>query len=208
MQHGKRPRGRPKGTTLDDRPVLMRIAEVMVENPGTRPTTALRRIHRRAGPSEVRRIQVKWKAVGEQLMEEVRARTDDANGRRSSVASYGSYREANRLTRLVEGSQALRALREWNDSPTMRAIRAVQDSPTMRAIRAVEDSPTMRAINAAQESPTMKAIRDVYDGPMMKAARAFQDSPLHRAALGFAESPTMRLIRQEQDRISRLARGI
>ena len=60
MTDSPRRRGRPKGTGIDDRVLLGRIAEIMTREQGTKPTTAIRA----AGiddPSAVRRLREKLK---------------------------------------------------------------------------------------------------------------------------------------------------
>lgn len=73
MQTSKRQRGRPKGTGINDRDTLMRIAEIVVANPALKPTTAIKQ----AGitnPSTIRRLRDKFAEHGDELIAQVRKR--------------------------------------------------------------------------------------------------------------------------------------
>ncbi len=73
MQTAKRQRGRPKGTGINDRDTLMRIAEIVVANPALKPTTAIKQ----AGitnPSTIRRLRDKFADEGDRLIAEARSR--------------------------------------------------------------------------------------------------------------------------------------
>lgn len=73
MTTGKRQRGRPKGSGINDRESLSRIAEIIAANPAIKPTTAIKQ----AGitnPSTIRRLRDKFSEQGDQLLAEVRGR--------------------------------------------------------------------------------------------------------------------------------------
>lgn len=73
MQTAKRQRGRPKGTGINDRDTLLRIAEIVAANPSLKPTTAIKQ----AGitnPSTIRRLRDKFSEQGDQLIAEARTR--------------------------------------------------------------------------------------------------------------------------------------
>jgi len=73
MITGKRQRGRPKGSGINDRESLSRIAEIIAANPAIKPTTAIKQ----AGitnPSTIRRLRDKFSEQGDQLLAEVRGR--------------------------------------------------------------------------------------------------------------------------------------
>ena len=69
----KRPRGRPKGSEIDDREVLSRIAELMVQGNAGNVAFAVRRV---AGhdPSLIRRLQRKFRRDRDTLLRDARAR--------------------------------------------------------------------------------------------------------------------------------------
>jgi hypothetical protein len=69
----KRQRGRPKGSGINDREILMRIAEIIAANPSLKPTTAIKQ----AGvtnSSTIRRLRDKFSEQGDQLLAEARGR--------------------------------------------------------------------------------------------------------------------------------------
>ncbi|MFZ5703863.1 MAG: hypothetical protein ACOY5R_01205 [Pseudomonadota bacterium] len=192
MANDKRPRGRPKGTGIDDRPVLLQMAELIVAKPTLRPTTALKRIVRRPSESHERRIQAKWRVVGEALCAEVRARA--ANDR--APVMRGAPLSAVELSRRVAASPVLSAMDALTNNPTMRALRAFEDSPTMRAFRAVQDNPVLRAARALEDSPVMRTARALEDGPVGQAKRLLDSNPSLRMMIELENSPAMRMARE------------
>ncbi|WP_052730581.1 hypothetical protein [Sphingomonas sp. SRS2] len=169
MSNAKRARGRPKGSGKDDRPVLLRLAELLVAKPRMRPTTALKKIIYRPEASYVRRIQAKWKAIGAELLAEVRAR--------HTPVVHGSRPSATALARRVAGSSVLSSMEAMHNHPTLRAIRDLQNSPTLKAVRELQNSPALKAIRELQESPTLKAIRELQTNPTLRIMREIHDSP-------------------------------
>lgn len=74
----KRQRGRPKGTGINDRETLVRIAEIIAANPSLKPTTAIKQ----AGvtnPSTIRRLRDKFSEEGDRLLADVRSRQYNGN---------------------------------------------------------------------------------------------------------------------------------
>ena len=63
MTDNPRPRGRPKGTGIDDREILQSIFSLLNEDVGLRPTTAIRQLGI-SDPSVVRRLREKLKTDG------------------------------------------------------------------------------------------------------------------------------------------------
>src|SRR5882672_3827441 len=61
MTNPRRGRGRPRGTGLRDERTLRSVAASCVADPKLRPTTAIKRIVGNDNPSELRRLQMKWK---------------------------------------------------------------------------------------------------------------------------------------------------
>lgn len=77
IKQPKRPRGRPKGSGLNDLPKLARIADLLVLHPQLKPTTAMKRLGA-TDETTIRRLQVKWKAGAEAYMTAARRRVIDA----------------------------------------------------------------------------------------------------------------------------------
>ena len=108
----KRPRGRPKGSGKDDSKDLYRIADLLVADPSLKPTTAIKRIGRH-NPSDIRRLQVKWKATRDDLLAAANKRKVDAERERLVPAEYGAFPDlgehlayVEQLRRAMEGPTA------------------------------------------------------------------------------------------------------
>jgi hypothetical protein len=68
--------GRPKGTSLDDRPQLQSIAALLAADPKLKPTTAIRALGV-ADPSAVRRLRDKFRIEQASLMAEARRSSNE-----------------------------------------------------------------------------------------------------------------------------------
>jgi hypothetical protein len=183
------------------------MAELMVEEPGLRPTTAARRVLQSPSDADIRRLQVKWKASGRSRMEYARERRrlrDELRRDRATAAFRKRIKEdqervaASVSAMLGLDSPALRLARELADSPATRLSREAYDSLASRAARELSDSPTMKAMREAYDSPAMKAVREAYDSPAMKAVREMYDSPALKAARELHDSAAMHLARKYQ----------
>ncbi len=105
----KRPRGRPKGSGKDDNPALNQIADLIVRDPSLKATTAIKRVIDGNNPSDIRRLQVKWKKDGDAFLFAARKRQANAasaRGAHADIASpfaYGTSLAAlQRSTRMIE----------------------------------------------------------------------------------------------------------
>lgn len=88
-------RGRPRGSGLDDRAQLRRIAELMDANPGMKPTTAIKALGV-SDPSTIRRLRDKLKAERSKLE---LASTALAKGGRSGLPEHAELRTAAETSR-------------------------------------------------------------------------------------------------------------
>lgn len=183
MNSNKRSRGRPVGTGLDDGPTLKKVADMIVANPSLRPTTAIRRVLDKPEPSNIRRLQVKWKAGKAEYMAEAQARCTAASTPLRRVSTPYSPRTARNIVETHRKMQealgpGFRAAQGMMNTPGMRAAqeaaRRYQESPTLRAIEEFRNSPRMRAIEEFQNSPTMRAMHELQDSPIMRAARELE----------------------------------
>jgi hypothetical protein len=191
MSSIKRARGRPAGSGYNDTPTLEEIADLMVAQPSLKATTAMRRILGRPGTSEIRRLQVKWKAGSAEYLVRARARRAAAQAPVRRVSAPYSPRIAHQLMEAQRKMHdaigpAIRAAQELMNSPRVLAIqeaaRRFHESPAVRAIEEYRNSPTARAMEEFQNSPTMRTMREFQDSPTMRAMRELQDSPTMRAA--------------------------
>lgn len=191
MNTDKRPRGRPRGTGLKDGGTLQAMAELMAEDPTLRATAAIRRVVTSPGDSHIRRLQVKWKAEGRQLLEGARAKRalrEKLEQERRTAAFRSRIREEHeQIARNVSAmlgteSSALRLARQMAESPTIRAAYELYNSPSMKAARELYDSPSARLAREMYDSPAMRTARELYDSPTMRAARELYNSPMMRLA--------------------------
>ena len=71
---GERKRGRPKGTGINDHEMLLKIAHILIADPGKKRTTAIKEIGI-SKPSVVRRLRDKYQEQEEILLAEVHSST-------------------------------------------------------------------------------------------------------------------------------------
>ena len=75
-QDVKRRRGRPRGSGKPDGSTLQQVAELLAEDLRLRPTTAIKRLIGTKNDSDIRRLQVKWKAEGRTLLSQAQERRE------------------------------------------------------------------------------------------------------------------------------------
>ena len=92
MKTGKGTRGRPKGTGINDVELLARIAEIIVDNPDIKRTTAIKLIGI-DNPSIVRRLRDKFAVDADKYINEVKA-SRAAKATAAETASKGRKRAA------------------------------------------------------------------------------------------------------------------
>ncbi len=151
MGQQKRGRGRPPGSGMkDDLPILERVADMLATEPALKATTAFKRLGTK-NPSHVRRLQVKWRAFGADLLMTARARKEErANALRSipkraqvpdtrgratasggDLAGYGLFGnsalgspESQAIQRAIaEQQQIERMLKPYGESVAMQQLR-------------------------------------------------------------------------------------
>jgi hypothetical protein len=163
VQDPKRGRGRPRGTGKRDQPTLRQIAELLVQDPSLKPTTAIKRLIGTKDDSDIRRLQVKWKAEGAIFTAQAQERR--ARQRRSGATSPWHYSLAMQL--------ALGKLGPWAtamDSPSIKAAVEAQariadlfkTPPEIQALMdAMKPSPAMQTmIDAMRQAPAMQAAME------------------------------------------------
>lgn len=182
MNSNKRSRGRPVGTGLNDSPTLKKVADMIAADPSLRPTTAIRRALDKPEASNVRRLQVKWKAGEAEYMAGAQARRAAALTPARRVSAPYPPQTGRRIMEAHQKVQKalgpdFRAVQEMMDSPGMRAAREAarryQERPALRTIEEFRNSPTMRAIEKLQNNPTVH-LGGLQDSPMMRAAKEME----------------------------------
>lgn len=88
MSTTKTRRGRPKGTGIDDRAALIRIAALISADPSLKPTTAIRALGV-IEPSVIRRLRDKFKIFREEYLADAWRRNE-----RATIAPSGTLADA------------------------------------------------------------------------------------------------------------------
>lgn len=184
----QRKRGRPKGSCIDDMPVMKDMADLMVSEPGMKPTTAFRRLTKSRNPSERRRIQMKWRLVGLKLLAEAEARRAHAIGPSVASTELALIRAARQAAQAQEHMRIALGL----DNPFYSVFDDwKKNSATIEAALEVG-----RLARQAFDSPAVKLAREFHDSPAARLAREIYDSPSARLAREMYNSPEMRLMRE------------
>lgn len=177
-------RGRPKGTDLPaDRKTLADMAELLLREPGMRPTAAIKKLVPTWTDSVVHRLLGKWRNQREALLAKARER---AEARAVAAVQSPSGDFDARTVRLLalsqsfQGRTAFLTAQRLMDTPTMRMMREIKNSPTVRMMRALQDNPTVRMMRTIQNGPTMLAMRAMQDSPVMRAIHKARNNPLAR----------------------------
>lgn len=206
----KRSRGRPPGEGINDDPILMELAKIVLANPRTKVAPVVRRIVRSAigrrvpGASElatIRRVQVKWKRSKEQYLEQARAQrvlVDMAMQPTRPSIQHRGLRRMSALSRALDDLAGFGSATKHAETAVGRAVREAHE----RAHDLImgRESPTARAIRMAQEGGALKTARDMLDTPTMRALRDFQSSPTTRRAMReILNSPTQSALREFQN---------
>ncbi|MEZ5774808.1 MAG: hypothetical protein R3D33_08930 [Hyphomicrobiaceae bacterium] len=166
MTATKPTRGRPKGSGINDRAILLSIAGLIVDNPTLKRTTAIKQ----AGitnPSTIRRLRDKFAAEGDTLIAEVEAsRAAVATATEQAVAAPAkSRRKSKAPVTTVETPAAEAAAIE---EPI------IQISATAAAAPAATAAPAPAAEDPNIEAIVMQVLGQVLGADM----RALQSSPI------------------------------
>jgi hypothetical protein len=188
---GERRPGRPKGDGTNDDKELAAMADMILANPGLRPTTAYKRVVHRPTEAAIRRIQAKWRERRETLLAAAGDRRDRARERTAispsaaRAARFESATEtaARRMDEMLGGFRsglgrelaAMQALRDAVDPPALRELRRIMDNPLAKAMRSLDESTGVRAMREALgiwDNPTMHAAMGLEVGAVARALQA------------------------------------
>ena len=150
----KRRVGRPAGSgMIDDDPPLIRVAEILLDQPQMKPTTAMRQVLRtmpltteEGDRTILRRWQSRWKVRSARYTEKAKAKRQPTVTVHRS-ASGGGYRGRSAMDRVLE---------------TFRQADAIADS-----FRKAEEM--AKFYNPARMSALQKAAMGYIDSPLYKA---------------------------------------
>lgn len=168
MTDDRKPKGRPKGTEMDDSAMLATIADMLVANPDMKATSAMRRIKPQASDAEIHRWQDKWKRRKVELLKEAKARDAAAmrkKAERAPVAptSVDMIRFASGLT----GLPTLDPIWKFLKSPEMQAIQELYKNGTMKVIQDLK-KPEMEAARRLAENA--RQAREMFNDPTLREA--------------------------------------
>tara|TARA_R110001606_G_scaffold356803_3_gene508195 strand:- start:195 stop:737 length:543 start_codon:yes stop_codon:yes gene_type:complete len=164
MKNENRGPGRPKGSGIDDRPILRSIAECLVDQQERKVASVYKNLDPDWTEASVRRIQAKWKAVGQGLLKCVRDQRSEehtsghrAGGQKSINNIVAMALIAKKQTDLLCGSGAKKPLLLLNITASRRLLEEFHNAPAQRLIREYNNSPSMQIIRATKNSPVMRA---------------------------------------------------
>jgi hypothetical protein len=179
MSHPKRARGRPRGSGKDDRPALEQVADLMVQDPSLRATTAMKRVLRtRAdwGATDatlIRRWQRKLQVQREPLLIAARDRA-----RPQRAATFEDLPSSTIGPEVIPSFfKQVEALR---NSPLAKEMQALRNSPLAKEMQALRNSPLAKQMQALRNSPWMKQMQAIQGSPWVKQMEAIRNSPWAR----------------------------
>lgn len=149
----KRPRGRPKGTGIEDDPHLDAVANLIVRQPGLKKTPAISQIVQEAFPENQwsaaeRRLLRKWdksakerlKAAQERYDEESKVESVPATDRHSQQTGANNFAaelaRMNSFAREMQTTFNPRFIQELREQASiMQKLRDIVDPPMLREMR-------------------------------------------------------------------------
>jgi hypothetical protein len=126
MQLGKKRRGRPVGTGRDDSTASEAIADLLVKESSLNPTAAIKRTLSSPNDSDVRRLQIKWKASARDALESARRRQSVPTGRTLPRNEYRSP---------VSHASVIAMMHSIGEGPSRLAIDQFRCSEKMLVLR-------------------------------------------------------------------------
>jgi hypothetical protein len=157
-------RGRPKGTEKDDGAALVAVADLLILNPGMKPTTAMRQLNPNIGEAELRRLQAKWKQRQKNLLAEAKSRIE----LRTDTKGSWSHEESGFVTGMKRANVAYPhigklagawAIQDLDNLSMMSHIQEMYNSPILRAARELAN-PLAQTTLQLQRDPIQKLIRE------------------------------------------------
>jgi hypothetical protein len=174
----KRCVGRPRGSTrINDDAPLTRVAEILLDRPKMRPTSAMKQVlHSRPATTEagdrtiLRRWQHAWKTNSGRYFEMAKAKRRPTVSARPSSSGVVHMFAANRIAESLAKANAFagaldpatmlaaqEVAKAYVDSPAYKAAMGFMDSPAYKVAMGLMDSPAYRAM---QEPAIMRRFRE------------------------------------------------
>jgi hypothetical protein len=162
------------------------MAVLMVADSALKPTTAAKRVVKGIGDTHLRRLQVKWKMFGQELLaaaaEKRAAELRRAKERRISQASQDMpipRASASMFQNwpIIDPSLA-ETLRTFTELPGIKAMRELQES--------LQASPLMKLMETLRESPLTKMLQEIRQPAWLESFRCIdrQNQELRRLCGG------------------------
>ena len=143
-----RPRGRPRGSGKNDTPFLAQVADLLVRDPSTKPTTAMKRVigkrkdWQSSDATLLRRWQVKWPQQKESLLtaarERARPRPPTIQEVIEGMAAFRRGMEQvlsnPNLIRMMEGMTAISRQLEAAKIPFIQNLQTFANSPEAKRL--------------------------------------------------------------------------
>ena len=167
-------RGRPRGTGIDDTPILAAVADVLLASPGMLPTTAMKRAVRGVQPTQLRRLQEKWKVHGNRFRAEAGERVRQKEEAAARAAAAGAAAVA------PDPAAAWRAAAGMVDQAGVAAMLAGIDSPAMEAMHLEHASMAATMSRQLGNLGRIKKLVDMVDPPALRALRQAVEPPALR----------------------------
>jgi hypothetical protein len=173
----KRKRGRPQGSGKDDGHTLISVARKIVRDDSLKPTTAMWRVinERRDWPATdetlLRRLQVKWRAQGDQYL--ARARHEMEPARTMTMGELLAAIAPLKNLRVVDMTPTLPEFQEKVAS-ACRGLNAIFASPdvtkAIEALKVLQDRMQV-ALNSPETKRMIEQCR-VYDQRLREITRS------------------------------------
>lgn len=153
-------RGRPKGTGIDDRMQLQRVAALMAGDPDLKPTTAIKSIGVN-DPSIIRRLRDKFHEARHELMADVA--TPAAGTKRETPAASVAVptpviaRDKTAIIARRDKAEAARAIPARINSQAVRKSATAEAQPTKASAKPVAAAPAAPQTKAEAPAPAASA---------------------------------------------------
>lgn len=177
----KRPRGRPKGTEINDGRYLDQVADLMVKDRSLKKTPAIARIvEKNFSPHEYskmeRRLLRKWNKTSTERLAAARERQADA---RNSVSHSGGSVQIGSVIAAMESSLGIgHALRAMQPSVLGSIGAAMSHQDQIGKIAKQMDDlinpPGLRVLQ--EQEQMMQRYRDIIDPPYLRQMREQEES--------------------------------
>lgn len=151
----KRPRGRPRGTGIDDVATLAVVADMLATHPSMKPTTAMKRCVTRIQSSHLRRLQEKWRVDGPRL-------------RIEAVKRARQKKDARTVAEIATALRGARELGQWCNTVLVPII-----TPAMQTIR--DAARSMGELGQLGGSTIASTVTPAMEAALRDVARSMND---------------------------------